>query len=170
MHRKSYCYECEKEQTFYYFMMMPAGCWVCDVCGTTEGCVKCKVKEVFFKDIRSFELLMEVFKIINLTGDIDPDSTKTFHLPIELNHLMRDNRVYFSEARNFDELMQLLRIISFSIGDTNLGKSKTFKELIRGFNDCSVSIDDDNPSEMSEELSALCKEVDSQKAIASASI
>ena len=35
--RNCMCLKCGKETSHYYFMMMPVGVWVCDICGILEG-------------------------------------------------------------------------------------------------------------------------------------
>ena len=118
MKKKCYCEKCEEETMHHYFMMFPAGYFVCNVCGTTEGDDGKPVWHIYYHKLPSYKLLRLCFKFSGVTWRKE------------------DGPVHrWDEMKTFKEFKEwcLENDIGWGCGldeyDTNWGEAKNYKEL-----------------------------------------
>lgn len=143
-------------------MMMPAGYWVCDVCGTTEGYKRGKSRKILLKDVPTFELLTKLFGVVKLECAVGNHADLLLQISARYPHLVYDGAVFFYKIKDFDEFIYVCRVLDVSLGNDKLCLCKTYEEAREKFGDISIIMYEENPRPIPDELLPFCVEEDSQ--------
>jgi len=115
MKKKTMCLKCDKETMHYYFMMFPAGYFVCNVCGTVEGDDGKPTYHIYFHKLPSYKLLRKLFEFNGMNWEEDGE----VH--------------YVSDFKTFQAFRKWCVEGGVSFGRTLWGEAETYQELRKLF-------------------------------------